>query len=122
MLALLMAMSVTAAPPGLTTIAPLTLASKAALPLNSIIVGKRLNLRQSACRAGVTEAALPGATRLLRPQERAGAQVKPLGELPKANEEIAILRMVEGCDVPVVVSYSVEETGRFAPPAAGDGK
>jgi hypothetical protein len=122
MLALLMAMSVTAASPAdLTVIAPLTPMTRASSS-KAIVLRNGLNFRASACHAGVTEAALPGAATLLRPKDRAQARIKPLGELPKANEEIAILRMVEGCDVPVVVSYSVEGAGHFAPPSPGDGK
>ena len=50
---------------------------------------------------------------LLRPQDRAAVRFARLGDLPKANKEIAVLRTVAGCTVPVGVSYGVEGDGRF---------
>lgn len=45
---------------------------------------------------------------LLRPQDRSAVKLQKLGELPKPNLEIAVLRTTaDGCQVPVVVSYSV---------------
>ena len=55
---------------------------------------------------------------LLRPQDRKAIRLKKLGDLPKANKEIAVLRSVDGCAVPVGIRYSVEGDGRFA---SGDG-
>jgi hypothetical protein len=37
-----------------------------------------------------------------------------LGDLPKANKEIAVARTVDGCAVPVGIAYQVEGDGRFA--------
>ncbi len=51
---------------------------------------------------------------LLRPQDRLAIQMRRLGDLPKANLEIAVLRTVAGCAVPVGVKYEVEGDGRFA--------
>jgi hypothetical protein len=51
---------------------------------------------------------------LLRPQDRAAVTARKLGDLPKANLEIAVLRSVEGCANPIVVGYEVERDGRFA--------
>ena len=51
---------------------------------------------------------------LLRPQDRLAIQMRRLGDLPKANKEVAVLRKVAGCAVPVGVSYGVEGDGRFA--------
>ena len=64
---------------------------------------------QAACQAHVTELAKtpPKAARLRR-----------LGDLPKANWEIAVLRQVDGCPAPVVIRYSAEGDGSFA----SDGK
>lgn len=44
---------------------------------------------------------------LLRPQDRAKVRFQRLGELPKANYEIAVMRTVGGCARPVVVRYAV---------------
>ncbi len=54
----------------------------------------------------VTEASV------LRPEDRANANVRRLGELPKANFEKAVNRSVSGCTVPAVVKYEVEGDGR----------
>lgn len=35
------------------------------------------------------------------------ARMAPLGALPKANHEKAVLRTVDGCTAPVVVGYQV---------------
>jgi hypothetical protein len=104
--------------------AQLTAASVASLPGadRPLVSRNGLNFAPSACRAGVTTAAGPGEVSLLRPQDRAAAKIRPLGALPKANKEIAILRLVEGCNVPVVVSYNVEQDGHFAPPTTADAK
>ena len=50
---------------------------------------------------------------LLRPQDRLAIQMRRLGDLPKASKEIAVMRTVAGCAVPVGVSYGVERDGRF---------
>ena len=55
---------------------------------------------------------------LLRPQDRKNIRMKKLGDLPKANMEVAVLRSVGGCAVPVGIRYSVEGDGKFA---KGDG-
>lgn len=51
---------------------------------------------------------------LLRPQDRADARPRRLTDLPKANREDAVLRMIGGCTVPVAVAYQVEGDGHFA--------
>jgi hypothetical protein len=51
---------------------------------------------------------------LLRPQDRKTIRLRKLGDLPKANKEIAVLRSVDGCAVPVGIRYSVEGDGKFA--------
>jgi hypothetical protein len=51
---------------------------------------------------------------LLRPQDRSAIRPLKLGDLPKANHEIAVARTIGGCAAPVVVSYKVEGDGRFA--------
>ena len=51
---------------------------------------------------------------LLRPQDRAAVQFKRLGDLPKGHKEVAVLRVVAGCVVPVGVSYQGDGDGRFA--------
>ncbi len=61
---------------------------------------------------GPTEASTP--SMLLRPQDRRDARAKKLGDLPKANREVAVARTIGGCAVPVGVRYSVEGDGRFA--------
>ena len=58
--------------------------------------------------AGVTLAARPGPASLLRPGDRKDARPRRLGDLPSANHELAVLRSVAGCTVPVVVRYDVE--------------
>jgi len=35
------------------------------------------------------------------------ARISPLGALPKANHEKAVLRTIDGCAAPVVVGYRV---------------
>jgi hypothetical protein len=40
-----------------------------------------------------------------------------LGDLPKAHLMLPVLRTVEGCAVPTIVRYDVEQDGRFAKPA-----
>jgi hypothetical protein len=37
-----------------------------------------------------------------------------LGDLPKANLVLPVLRTVQGCPAPTVVRYEVEGDGRFA--------
>jgi hypothetical protein len=103
MIALLLAMSVTAAAPPV-----------AAAPDRPLVFRNRLNFVPSACRAGVTTASDAGPATLLRPQDRAEIKARRLGDLPKANKEIAINRSVSGCSAPLIVSYEVEGNGHFA--------
>lgn len=56
---------------------------------------------------------------LLRPQDRRSVRLKRLGDLPKANKEIAVERSIGGCAVPVAIRYGVEGDGRFASGAPG---
>lgn len=102
MIALLLAMSVAASTP------------QAAAPDRPLVFSNRLNFVPSACRAGVTTASGAGPTALLRPQDRAAVKARRLGDLPKANKEIAINRSVSGCSAPLIVSYEVEGNGHFA--------
>lgn len=61
-----------------------------------------------ACRQGALETAAPVDPALLfRPQDQAAARLRRLGDLPKPNLEIAVLRTVDGCAAPVVVRYSI---------------
>ena len=55
-----------------------------------------------------------GPALLLRPQDRKNLRVRKLGDLPKANKEVAVARTIGGCAVPVDIRYSVEGDGRFA--------
>jgi hypothetical protein len=103
MLALLLAMSVA------TTTPPTATASD-----RPLVFRNGLNFVPTACRAGVTTAAGAGPTALLRPQDRAAVKARRLGDLPKANKEIAINRSVSGCSAPLIVSYEVEGNGHFA--------
>ena len=57
---------------------------------------------------------------LLRPQDRAAGKFSRLGDLPRANKEVAVMRSVSGCTVPVAIRYEVEGDGRFA--AGGDAR
>ena len=49
---------------------------------------------------------------LVRP--RTEARALKLTDLPKANKEIAVARSIDGCAIPVGISYRVEGDGRFA--------
>jgi hypothetical protein len=51
---------------------------------------------------------------LLRPRDRQAVRMRKLGDLPKANKEIAVARTVAGCAVPVGIRYQVEGDGTFA--------
>lgn len=80
-----------------------------------VIQGFGPTLAKPACQAATIQTAAPvDPALLLRPQDRARVKYRRLGELPKANHEIAVLRQVEGCTAPVVVSYEVELDGRAA--------
>lgn len=53
-------------------------------------------------------------------QVGAAPRAKRLGDLPRANWEIAVLRLdANGCQTPVVVSYGVELGGKSAPAETG---
>ena len=81
----------------------------------TVIRGFGPTIARPVCRNATIETAAPiDPALLLRPQDRAQVMFRPLGELPKANKEIAVLRQVQGCTVPVVVSYGVELDGRAA--------
>ena len=68
-----------------------------------------------ACKGPATlQTAYPAPALLLRPQDRATIRPLKLGELPKANKEIAVARAIDGCAVPVGISFQVEGDGRFA--------
>jgi hypothetical protein len=70
---------------------------------------------------GRMQVSAPVAPALLYRHGEPGA-VKRLGTLPKANHEKAVLRTVDGCSAPVVVSYGVERDGRFTGGSAEGGK
>jgi hypothetical protein len=57
--------------------------------------------------AGVIETSGPSPALLYRPQDRAHTRVTRLADLPKANKEIAVNRMVDGCPAPLVVQFNV---------------
>jgi hypothetical protein len=67
-----------------------------------------------ACQTRPVQASETGPASLLRPQDRAAIRMLKLGDLPKANKEIAVARYVGGCAVPVGIAYRVEGDGRFA--------
>ena len=72
---------------------------------------------QTLCKnAGAMQTSLANPALLFRPQDRAAARPSRLGDLPKANKEIAVNRTVAGCVVAVGVRYEVEGDGRFASP------
>lgn len=88
----------------------LLLAAGIALPPNNLAV----NL-QAVCKGQpVLQTSLLDPALLLRPQDRAALKFSRLGDLPKANKEVAVARTVGGCAVPVAIRYSVEGDGRFA--------
>ena len=64
-----------------------------------------------ACQTRPTPAAT-GVGTLMRPQDWRAARPRKLGDLPRANLEIAIDRRVGGCPAPVIVRYDVEGDGR----------
>jgi hypothetical protein len=70
---------------------------------------------------GRMQVSAPAAPVLLYRHGEPGA-VKRLDTLPKANHEKAVLRTVDGCSAPVVVSYGVERDGHFAGASAEGGK
>lgn len=50
-------------------------------------------------------------------REAPTARSQPLGDLPPANLELAVLRLdSDGCSVPVIVRRNVSGDGRFASP------
>ena len=85
-------------------------------PHLTAIQGFGPTLERPACQDGRMETADPVDPALLRPQDRARVKFRRLGDLPRANKEIAVLRQVRGCTAPVVVSIGVELDGRFAGP------
>lgn len=87
----------------------------AAGPQLQVVRGFGPTLAGPACHNATMETADPvDPALLLRPQDRTAARFRQLGDLPKANKEIAVLRQVRGCTVPVVISYGVELDGRAA--------
>jgi len=57
-----------------------------------------------------------GVPRLSIPQRAGPVVMRRLGDLPKANLTLTVLRSVDGCAVSSTVRYDVEGDGR-APPA-----
>lgn len=87
----------------------------AAEPRLQVIHGFGPTTEPPACRNAAIQTSSPvDPALLLRPQDRTAAKIRRLGDLPKANKEVAILRQVGGCSVPLVVSYGVELDGRAA--------
>ena len=94
MLALLAAASVAAAPP----VAPRLLPPDAPL---------FLKIRACGLQFGTPVNRTPPAPR-----------ARKLGDLPRANLELPVLRLgSDGCPTPVIVRYDVEGDGRFGPSA-----
>lgn len=86
-----------------------------ALALTAAVAFGQLPILQPrlACQTRPTAAAA-GAGALMRPQDWRAARPRKLGDLPKANLEIAVDRRVGGCPAPVIVRYDVEGDGRAA--------
>jgi hypothetical protein len=62
----------------------------------------------AACRQGAIQTGAPVDPALLfRDQDRAATKFSRLGDLPKANLEIAVERTVGGCAAPIVVRANV---------------
>ena len=55
-----------------------------------------------ACNAGMLHTSADPAL-LMRPQDWASARPRKLGELPDSKHEYAVLRLVDGCMVPVTI-------------------
>jgi len=54
------------------------------------------------------------------PAKRRGpARISRLGDLPKANKTLAVLRSVDGCAISSTVAFDVEGDGR-APPGSAE--
>ena len=64
-----------------------------------------------ACEPGMLHTSADPAL-LMRPQDWPAARARKLGELPKANLEIAVERRRDGCPAPLIVRYAVEGDGR----------
>lgn len=63
-------------------------------------------LRERACPSGLMDASVrPGA--LLRQKDLPDARVRRLTDLPRAEAEHAVLRLVDGCPVPAKAQYRV---------------
>lgn len=60
--------------------------------------------RTSACERGLLHTSAKPAT-LMRPQDWPQAQVRRLGDLPKAKAEFAVVRRVDGCMVAAPAGY-----------------
>lgn len=58
-----------------------------------------------ACPSGLANAA--GPTMLMRPQDWPHARARKLGDLPRAKAEFAVLRLVDGCMVPVPAGFRI---------------
>ena len=80
----------------------LLLAAGTALLPNTLPVSPQTTCKQQT----LTQASL------LRPEDRASAGARRLGDLPRANLEKAVNRSVSGCVVPVVVKYEAEGDGK----------
>lgn len=87
----------------------LLIASSLVLPPSEALAGQRICPPQGAMQTSELSPAL-----LYRPQDRERTRFRRLGDLPKAHKEIAVLRSVGGCAVPVGIRYNVEGDGRFA--------
>ena len=56
-----------------------------------------------ACPSGMAHAADPAS--MMRPQDWPAARARRLGDLPKAKAEYAVMRLVDGCMVPVPARF-----------------
>lgn len=63
------------------------------------------HLLPRACPSGMAHAADPAM--LMRPQDWPHARARKLGELPKAKAEFAVMRLVDGCMVPVPAGFRI---------------
>ncbi|MEO8114283.1 MAG: hypothetical protein ABI655_07885 [Phenylobacterium sp.] len=92
-------------------IALLIASSLAAMPFDrpSLTLTERICPPQGAMQTSATSPAL-----LYRPEDRQRTRFRRLGDLPRANLEIAVVRSVGGCAVPVVIRYDVQGDGRAA--------
>ena len=110
MIAIVLAAQLTAlAMPQLSARPSMTVYREATAPLRRDLVSP-----QVLCPPATATDASNASASLLRPQDQKNLRARKLGDLPKANKEVAVARTIGGCAVPVGVRYGVEGAGRFA--------